>query len=212
MHKLRNLCHSFRTASLWAWNADTDQFWHRVLRLWLYNGVCWLTPGTWMVALAGCLSSMSRSPSSWSLLTSLSWASRLLFLKCWWTLELQGSSARFMNRHINIFCGIGGNWTCPSQPHLSGVQCSGGVLFRGVAGPHTACGCRAGPPCGHSSPASWSCPAPHPRSSVPSDCRSYIHAGFSGNGHATWSCPERRVKKSKVQKTSQCPATSSFVF
>lgn len=168
--------------------------------------------GTWMVALAGCLSSMSLSPSSWSLLTSLSWASRLLFLKCWWTLKLQGSRARFMNRYINIFCGIGGNWTRPSQPHLSGAQCSGGVLFRGVAGPHTVCGCRAGPPCGHSSPASWSCPAPPPRSSVPSDCRACIHAGFSGNGHATWSCPEHRVKKSKVQKTSRCPVMSSFVF
>lgn len=66
-------------------------------------------------------------------------------------------------------------------------------FFRGVAEPHTVCGCLVGPPCGHSSPASWSCPAPPPGSWAPSDSCACIHTGWSGNGAATWSCPAGNI-------------------
>lgn len=45
---------------------------------------------TCMVALAGCFSSTSLSPSSWNLFTSLSWDKRLLFLKFWWRSNQRG--------------------------------------------------------------------------------------------------------------------------
>lgn len=80
--------------------------------------------------------------------------------------------------------------------------------FLSPSWPHTVDGCQAGPPCGHSSLASWSFLAPLQGRSVPCYSHACIHAGCSGNGDATWSYPEDRVKKSKVYETSQCPGIS----
>lgn len=90
MHRLRNFCHSSRTESLWAWKCDVALWANGIQTLTLelkilFSGACLsVMTDTCMVVLAGCFISVSLSPSSWSLFTSLSWDSRLLFLKFWW--------------------------------------------------------------------------------------------------------------------------------
>ena len=68
--------------------------------------------------------------------------------------------------------------------------------------PRTACGHRAGPPCGHSSPASWSCPARLPGRLTLWCSPACTHAGCSGSGDAILSCPVKTVKHALIKQGS----------
>ena len=75
------------------------------------------------------------------------------------------------------------------------ILCIGSVRLLSRSWPRTAGGHQVGPPCGRSSPASWSYPALLPGKPAPCCSPACIHTGCSGSGDATWSCPRKRKKK-----------------
>lgn len=138
-----------------------------------------------MVTLAGCFSSMSRSPSSWSLFTSPSWRMRLLLLKFWKTVD------QMLCLNISVETSV-----------FFLVVYEQTVNLDDQVSPRTASGRLEGPPCHRSSLAWWSFSALCPERTAPCRSPACIHTGSSGSGAATWSYPKGRKKGSCESLTS----------